>query len=128
MSWVLKISGEGQLFMQNTMAIKFFPNSKILHYLGLKSEFYQWCWWQNARKNNNSYLITSQLIQVFRWQVWILVISTFSKELLSMWVTFTNFNGKIVTHSINNNWPDNIAKIMISHFGDRFFMLKKSPT
>ena len=40
MSWELKISGEGQLLMLNNMVIKFFQNSKILHFIGLKSEFY----------------------------------------------------------------------------------------
>ena len=37
----LKFSAEGQLFKGNHMTIKFFRKSKILHFLGIKSEFYQ---------------------------------------------------------------------------------------
>ena len=36
----LKFSAEGQLFKENHMTIKFFRKSKILHFLGVKSEFY----------------------------------------------------------------------------------------
>ena len=37
----LKFSAKGQLLKGNRMAIKFFRKSKILHFLGVKSEFYQ---------------------------------------------------------------------------------------
>ena len=37
----LKFSVKGQLLKGNRMAIKFFRKSKILHFLGVKSEFYQ---------------------------------------------------------------------------------------
>ena len=37
----LKFSAKGQLLKENHMTIKFFRKSKILHFLGVKSEFYQ---------------------------------------------------------------------------------------
>ena len=36
----LKFSAKGQLLKENHMTIKFFRKSKILHFLGVKSEFY----------------------------------------------------------------------------------------
>ena len=36
----LKFSAKGQLLKGNHMTIKFFRKSKILHFLGVKSEFY----------------------------------------------------------------------------------------
>ena len=36
----LKISAQGLFFMQNHVTKKVFQNSKILHFLGVKSEIY----------------------------------------------------------------------------------------
>ena len=36
----LKFSAKGQLSKRNHMTIKFFRKSKILHFLGIKSDFY----------------------------------------------------------------------------------------
>ena len=38
---ISQITGKGQLLMQNNMVIELFHYSKILHFLGIKSEIYQ---------------------------------------------------------------------------------------